>query len=511
VKKIRNFVALLCAVVIFVLSSTSVFAGEALSGITEIDELDGKNIGVQTAVLYEELLKDRLPNAVWNYYTMPNDMILALESNKIDAYLIEEVGFYAQYANHKELVRLSEIAGSCPFSIVVGANDKQERLLREMNQFIADSKANGFLSNLYDYWVMNFDADTSVIKELPKTTGENGTVSFAIEGGYEPFSFESNGQFSGFDVEFAMNFCAKYGYSWEFHSVPFESIAPGAETGKYDFGMNIAFSEERSGGAELTDTYYECNVVLVLEGEDDSNLSFIDRQVNNFNKTFIKENRWKQFVSGLLVTLKITLFSVIFGTMLGFIAFMACRRGCKLAKAIVDFLTWIIDGMPTVVFLMILFFVVFKKTAFSGETISIIGFSLMFACGMYDMLCVGNSAIGRGQVEASRALGYSDKQSFFKIILPQAAKHFIPIYKNEVVDLIKETSIVGYIAVIDLTKVSDLVRSRTYEAFFALIAIAIVYFLIEGLFSFVIGLIEKKIDPRRRSKEKILKGIITEE
>ena len=126
---------------------------------------------------------------------------------------------------------------------------------------------------------------------------------------------------------------------------------------------------------------------------------------------------------------------------------------------------------------------------------------------MYDMLCVGCNAIGRGQLEASRALGYSESQSFFKIILPQAARHFLPIYKNEVVTLIKDTAIVGYIAVLDLTKMCDLVRARTYEAFFPLIATAIIYFLIEGLMTFIIGQIEKNLDPKRRNKDNVFRGI----
>lgn len=135
----------------------------------------------------------------------------------------------------------------------------------------------------------------------------------------------------------------------------------------------------------------------------------------------------------------------------------------------------------------------------------------MFACSMIDMLRVGCNAIGKGQTEASRALGYSEGQSFFRIILPQAAQHFLPIYRNEVVTLIKETSVVGYIAVLDLTKISDLVRSRTYEAFFPLIVTAIMYFVISAVLTKLVSLVEHAIDPKRRKKDKILRGIKEEE
>lgn len=518
-KNIRKAAVLLLIAAMLLSFSVSVFGhdapttatAETKTGLKSIEDLDGKMLGVQTSVLYEDLIKDRIPNATWQYFTMPNDMIQAMKSKKISAYLIEEVGFIAQYAQHPELVCIDEIAGVCEYSVVVGNNERQDRLLSEINEYIALSNENGFLADLYDYWVMNFDADTSVIRTNPEFTGENGSVTIGIEGGYEPFSFESNGSFSGFDVEFMMNFCAAYGYIPDFKSVPFESIAPGAETGKYDFGLNIVQSDEREETALLSDTYYSCNIVFVLEGKTESDLGFFEKLGSSFNKTFIKDARWRLFLEGTGTSIFITFCSIVFGTVLGFIVYLSCRNGNKIANALTEALTWIIDGMPTVLLLMILYYVVFGLTEIAGVWVSIVGFTLIFACAMYDMLCVGCNAIGRGQLEASRALGYSESQSFFKIILPQAARHFLPIYRNEVVTLIKDTAIVGYIAVLDLTKMCDLVRARTYEAFFPLIATAIIYFLIEGLMTFIIGQIEKNLDPKRRNKDNVFRGITLEE
>jgi len=508
--KKKIFACLLLASILLC-SFSIAFAMESKNGIKTLDDLNGKKLGVQTGVLYEDLIKDDLEGESWAYYKMPNDMIMALESQLIDAYLIEEVGFYAQHYEHPELMRLEQSPGYCEFAVIVGANEKQDLLYSQIQEFIKDRKANGWLDELYDYWVKNWDPNTCVIREIPTTTGENGSVSIAIEGGYEPFSFESNGEFSGYDVEFMMNFCAAYGYSWDFKSMEFDSIANGCLAGKYDFGMNIVVDEERADASVLSDPYYVCDIVFVVEGDYDDNVGFFERIQNGFYKTFIKEDRWELFIQGVATTLIITLCSMAFGTLLGFAAYMSCRHDNKVAKKILEIVTFIIDGCPTVVFLMLLSFVVFAKTKLTGTAISVVGFTFIFGCGMYDMLNVGCNAIPIGQTEASRALGYSDKQSFFKIILPQAAQHFMPIYKNDVVDLIKETSIVGYIAVMDLTKMSDLVRSRTYEAFFALIASAIIYFLIEGLFTFIISRVQIAIDPHRRSKDSILKGIKEQE
>ena len=507
----KTFPKILCVIAALVMMLTMLTGCgsmyDYISRDTPITELDGETMGVQTAVLYEELIFDRAPNVTWQYYTMPNDMILALQSNKIRAYVIEEVGFIVQKQNHPELETLIEPAGIADYAIAVGNNERQAKLLAEINEFIAACRESGLSEEMYDYWIRNFDVDASTCDITPGS-GENGEVAIAIEGGYEPFSFMRDGEVCGYDVDFMCRFCREYGYKPVFYEVPFDSIAPGTETGKYDFGMNIVVSEERSEGAALSETYYSCPINVIILGEDEDALGFFGRLERSFYKTFIKDNRWKMFAQGTGETVLITLCSILFGTLLGFAIFMACRHGNKLANAFSDAFTWLIHGMPTVLLLMILYYLVFGNSRLPGMWVSVVGFTLMFACSMIDMLHVGVGAISRGQVEASRALGYSDKQSFFKIILPQAAQHFLPIYRTEIITLIKETSVVGYIAVLDLTKISDLVRSRTYEAFFPLIATAIVYFIIEIVLTTIVKRIQFSIDPKKRSSEKVLEGIV---
>ena len=477
---------------------------------TEIEDLDGHDIGVQTAVLYEELIQDRVPHSTFQYYTMPNDMILALQSGKVDAYLIEQVSYGVQKKNHPDLAVLEEPAGYINATCIIGENERQSRLLAELNQFIADSRENGMLDELYDYWIADFDPVNDTC-DVGGFTGENGTIAVAVEGGYEPFSFISNGHISGFDVDFICRFARAYGYTPEFYEVPFEAIAPGVESGKYDIGMNIVVSEERNETGTLSDVYYTTPIMLVVQGEAEGGLSFFEQLAESFNKTFIRENRWVLFLQGAGVTLMITVTSILAGTVLGFVVYLICRRFGRAANSVTNFFLWLIHGMPTVLLLMILYYIVFGSSSLSGTWVSVVGFSLMFACSMIDMLRVGCNAIGRGQLEASTAMGYSDNQSFFRIILPQAAQHFLPIYRNEVVTLIKETSVVGYIAVLDLTKISDLVRSRTYEAFFPLIVTAVMYFILTAVLTRIVTAIEHAIDPKRRKTDKILRGVKQEE
>jgi len=164
-----------------------------------------------------------------------------------------------------------------------------------------------------------------------------------------------------------------------------------------------------------------------------------------------------------------------------------------------------------VVLLMILYYVIFGSVAISGVVVAVIGFTLTFGASVLGLLRMGVGAVDKGQYEGAYALGFSNRRTFFEVILPQALPHVLPAYKGEIVSLIKATAIVGYIAVQDLTKMGDIVRSRTYEAFFPLIAVTVIYFVLEGLIGLLLSRINLNFNPKRRSRENILKGVKTDD
>ena len=133
--------------------------------------------------------------------------------------------------------------------------------------------------------------------------------------------------------------------------------------------------------------------------------------------------------------------------------------------------------------------------------VAVIGFSLNFAAYTSETLRSGIESIDAGQREAALALGFSENQSFFRFIFPQAAVRQMPVYRGEIISLLKNTSVVGYIAIQDLTKMSDIIRSRTYEAFFPLIVTAVIYFILAFIISVVLNFVLKAIDPRAKKKD----------
>ena len=214
-------------------------------------------------------------------------------------------------------------------------------------------------------------------------------------------------------------------------------------------------------------------------------------------------------IKGIGTTLFITVLSIFFGTILGFAVYMACRNGNPAANLLTRFFVWLVQGMPVVVLLMILYYIIFAKSSIDGTAVAVVAFALVFGAAMYGMLRSGVGAVGKGQTEAAYALGYGSTRTFFRIILPQAVPHFLPSYKGEITAIIKASAVVGYIAVQDLTKMGDIVRGRTYEAFFPLIAVAVIYYILAAILNFLVGRIEISVNPRRRRTENILKGVKT--
>ena len=337
-----------------------------------------------------------------------------------------------------------------------------------------------------------------------------------------PLNYYRGSEIVGAEIDLAAQFCEANGYGLEVKVMNFDGILPAVQAGKVDLAAaGISITDERRESVNFSVPYYSGGTVLVvLKGKEPvaanapvelEDASFWGGIKASFQKTFIRENRWKLFADGVQTTLLITLLTILFGTLLGFSMFMLCRNGNPVANVVTSFCLWLVQGMPMVVLLMILYYVIFGSVAISGIAVAVIGFTLTFGASVFGLLKMGVGAVDNGQYEAAYALGYSNQRTFFKIILPQALPHVLPAYKGEIVGLIKATAIVGYIAVQDLTKMGDIVRSRTYEAFFPLIAVTIIYFVLEGLIGFLVSRISVSFNPKRRKPADILKGVKTDD
>jgi polar amino acid transport system substrate-binding protein len=156
---------------------------------------------------------------------------------------------------------------------------------------------------------------------------------------------------------------------------------------------------------------------------------------------------------------------------------------------------------------MIIYYVVFASVNINPVLVAVIAFGLNFGAYVSEMFRTSIESLDKGQKEAAIAGGFTKIQTFIYIILPQALRQVLPVYKGEFISLIKMTSIVGYIAVQDLTKASDIIRSRTFDAFFPLIMVAVFYLTIAWVFSWALGYVEISVDPKRKQTKKIGEAI----
>ena len=480
--------------------------------ITSLEQLNapGRKIGVMSDTAEDRLVMEYLPLAQIEYVKDNISAYTAVSQGKLDAFVYDKRQMELSIQNGQQGVRVLDdtLGEGNTIAVAISPMTKIPDLEGKINAFIDELQADGTLDDIYNRWLVISDwtmPDIPVPEESPLhlTVGTTGSVP--------PYTYYAGTYLTGQDIELARRFAAWLGAELEFKIYDYDGIVAAALSGDVDCIMaNLFVTPERRESIAFSQPTSVVEVGVMVRDPDGSGDSGAWASIrDSFQKTFIREDRWKLFVQGIGTTLLITVLSILFGTVLGFAVFLPCRNGSSAAEKITRFFVWLVEGMPVVVLLMILYYVVFGKVAISGTIVSIIGFTLLFGAAVYAMLRGGVATVDRGQTEAALALGYSDRRAFFRVVLPQALPHIMPSYKAQITATIKATAVVGYIAVLDLTKMGDIVRSRTYDAFFPLIAAAVFYFILAALLNALVSRIELRIDPKRRTREDILKGVET--
>lgn len=215
-----------------------------------------------------------------------------------------------------------------------------------------------------------------------------------------------------------------------------------------------------------------------------------------FVLNFITDDRWMSLLRGLFVTLKITFFAVILGFVLGFSVAIVRNvyentKKLKILNFICNVYLTVIRGTPVVVQLLIIYFVIFSSIRIDKSIAAILAFGINSGAYQAEIFRSGINSIPRGQMEAGRSLGFSYAQTMVNIIMPQAIKNVLPTLGNEFIVLMKETSVAGYIALEDLTKAGDVIRSRTYSAMMPFLAVALLYLIMVMFFTYLLKLFER--------------------
>lgn len=502
-------VAAIC-VAAFLTGRSEKSSGEKTGEVTYQD-YDGKKIGILSGTNMEAESFKYFPNSEYYYYDGYPNMNAALLSGMIDAYLADEPAMKSMHAEEPRIDYIKERLTNNQYSFAFRKNDAAEKkLCDEFNAFLEKIKENGTYAEIDSIW---FGTDESKkVVDMSDLTGENGIIHVVTTSTDEPFSYIKDGKNVGYDIDVTVRFCREMGYALDLGEVDFSARIPALVSGMYEFTTTMNVTPERAESVLFSNPVSEGGIVVAVRSEDllpsDGEQDGTQKQsiwediASGFEKTFIREDRWKMILRGLGTTLLITILSILFGTILSYGICIYRRTGSPLANKICDIYVRILQGTPSLVLLMILYYVVFAKTGWPAIVVAIIGFTLNFGAYGSEIMRSGIESIDIGQKEAALALGYSEHQAFKKYIFPQAAIYFLPVLRGEMISLLKSTSVVGYISILDLTKMSDLIRSRTFEAFFPLITTALIYLFLAWIIALIVKGVVTLIDVRSAKKHK---------
>ena len=214
---------------------------------------------------------------------------------------------------------------------------------------------------------------------------------------------------------------------------------------------------------------------------------------DTFTRCFIKDNRYMLLLDGIGVTIRVSLVAVLIGIAIGLLIALCNLSSNKILKLIGGIYTDVIRGTPSVTQLMIIYFVIFASVNLSKWIIAAIAFGINSGAYVAEIFRSGIMSVDKGQTEAGRSLGLNSAQTMRLIIIPQAFKNVLPALINEMIVLLKETAIIGYIGTIDITKAATLVQSRTYDALVPLLSAAIFYLILVMILTYFMGKLERRL------------------
>ncbi len=477
--------------------------------LASVADLQDKRIGVILGSAHDTYATKHYPNATILQYKSPADVVLAVKTGKVDAALFDAEPLREIMRQDDSLGLLGESLFS--FSVGVGFNKDNPALRKQFNQFLAKIEENGVYEEMLRRWMeqggtrMPTIANVNPIGELVVGTSDSGL----------PFTAIKDNRLVGFDIELSERFAAYLGKQVKFANMDFGSLIAAVASGKVDMiASSIYVTDERKKQVDFSDPYYEMgtevfalknNIATYGTGSTAQTKapSFVTRVADSFYSNIIHEKRYLLIWDGLKTTVIISIFATMLGTLIGaLVCFMRMSKRSVLNLPARIYIN-ILRGTPVLVLLMLIFYVVFASVDISPVLVAIIAFGMNFGAYVSEMFRTGIESIDKGQTEAGIAMGFTKIKTFVFIVLPQAIQRILPVYKGEFISLVKMTSIVGYIAVQDLTKASDIIRARTFDAFFPLIMVAILYFVIAWVLMQSLEYLERITDPKYKRRKAV--------
>lgn len=474
---------------------------------SSLDEINGNSIAcVDSSPSFYGYITAACPNSAVHFYKTFADCEYAVENGIDAAFVCDDVTYrFMRFNNKNRIVRIKDAIAESDYGFIFRKNDLSTSTLKsDLDEYILNNSEK--LKFFADKWFpTDYDQGDPKRENIEVYSDPKGSFTASIIDINPPFGYSANGTVQGYDADVLIDFAKTYHYNVTLNNRSGNSILAELDAKKCDIaggGFNITDERKASYNFSTPNFHGDVDMVVFDPSVPATNNPFID----GFYKTFIEDSRWESFVFGTLTTLFITLIAIIGGTFIGYCFYLLGLNNVVLRK-IINGLTIFFARTPIVVILMIFYYIFFSGTGVNATIVSVITFTIAFSLTMNGLISHGVASIPKDQFESMYALGYTRTKGFNKVILPQAIRNFAPSYSDEVVSLIKGTSIVGFISVVDLTKATDLIRAASFQTFFPLITSAIIYFLLATILIVLVRFLDKNINPYYRHEVKIKREI----
>lgn len=476
------------------------FKNNPSGSLSSLKDIAGKTIGVQLGTTGDVMASHYEGDAAGTTverYANSADAIQALMQGKIDCMIEDEQPALAFVRQNPELTLLPEEFSHDNYAFCA-AKDRHE-LMARVDAALDKLRRTGMLDSIARGHI-RYGRDVAYSKR--QVARNNGTLVVGTNANYKPYEYFADGKVVGIDIDIVQAICDELGMTLSIEEMAFESIITAVQSGKVDLGASaFTVTPERSKNVLFSSPYAASRQVVIVRGKAPAAVGM--SLAEKFKANFIDANRYLYLLTGLSNTLLITILAMLISLVLGSaIAIVRSthdsRGGLTLLNALCRLYLTIIRGTPTMVQLLIIYYVVFASANVSKVLVAVVAFGLNSAAYLAENVRAGIQSIDKGQMEAGRSLGLSYGKTMQLIILPQAFKNVLPAMGKELIVLLKETSISGYIGLVDLTKGSDIIRSVTYDAMMPLTLVALVYLAIVMALSAGVSRLEKSMRKSER-------------
>lgn len=494
---VKSLLILSCAVLLVACHKDSAESRVSIDNAEEVcypkcwDDLNDCKVAVIMGSVSDDYLSARQDGITLMRLSTTADLIAAVECGRADYAALDKLEAPQKYLAQRDMMVMfesAEVGGDVAF--VFNLDDSE--LCEQYNDFFDSLCVCGLNDTIRSRW-MECNFDNVIMPDIPQPKGD--PVYVATLSSDPPFSYLKDGQWYGWEIEILKLFGQHIGRPMVFMDYSFAALITSVVKKRVDMAAgNVFITEERARNVLFSKSYGSCPEICIgrIAGPTKSALSTNEKFKDRLNENLLVEDRWKMILEGLKVTIYISVGALLIGVVLGvFLCYLKIKTN-KLGRWLVRIFNGFMKGVPMLVILMIMFYLVLVNTKISATTIALITFALGVGSNLSELFSNSIASIDKGQIEAGHALGLSDFKCFRKIVFPQAIKKVIRPFKNEVLALVKGTSIVGYIAIQDLTKMGDIIRSRTFDSFFPLFTVTAIYLIFAWLLNMLLAYLIKK-------------------